>query len=57
MEDELDAILSQLNYNNLSFFDAPLDLLNSDSASSANPGHAVIDSASTSSAIINRRSY
>ena len=50
MEDELDAILSQLNYDDLSFFDAPF-LLNdysTDSALSAN-NHAATDSASSNS--------
>ena len=54
MEDELDAILSQLNYDDLSFFDAPF-LLNdysTDSALSAN-NHAATDSASSNSS----RSY
>ena len=44
MEDELDAILSQLNYDDLSFFDAPF-VLSTDSAPSAN--HAAVDSASS----------
>ena len=50
MEDELDAILSQLNYDDLSFFDAPF-LLNdysTDSALSAN-NHTATDSASSNS--------